>query len=439
MNRPGAEAEQTLQALNPRFLECIHCGLCLNFCPTFTLLGTEADSPRGRIYLMRAVEEGRLRFSPAVVRHLDLCLGCRACETVCPSGVHYGALLTLAREQIEKEFSRPLRQKILRKALLTLLTRPKLMALSLLPFLTLARLTRRPIAPPSFLFRWMVGSAGPMFLPPNTALWPRKWPEVIPAQGRERARVLFLPGCVMNLLYAYINEATLRVLSRNGVTVVIPPGAGCCGALPLHQGEVERARNCARQWIRVYEKYAEKHGAELLLTNSAGCGSAMKEYAEILQKDSEYSQKAKAFSESVKDVCEFLVSLQVLPSRGFQKLRVTYHDACHLAHAQGILTPPRELLKQIPGIELVELEEADTCCGSAGIYNFTQPRLATLLLQRKVDHIKETGASVVVMGNPGCLMWIQSGLWAEGHPIKVLHTLELLDQAYETDGTETLS
>lgn len=438
MNKLKTSTEQTLQVLNPRFLECIHCGLCLNFCPTFTLLGTEADSPRGRIYLMRAVEEGRLSFSPAVVRHLDLCLGCRACETACPSGVHYGALLTLAREQIEREFPRPLRQKLLRKALLILLTHPKLMALVLLPFLTLARWTRRPVAPPSFLFRWLAGSAGPMFLPPRTALWPRKWPKVLPARGQERDRVLFLPGCVMSLLYAYINESTLRVLNHNGVTVVIPPEAGCCGALLLHQGEVEVARNCARRWIRVYEKYAKKYGVKLLLTNSAGCGSAMKEYREILQQDTEYSQRAEIFSESVQDVCEFLSSLEILPPRGFQKLRVTYHDACHLAHAQGIRTPPRELLKQIPGIELVELEEADTCCGSAGIYNFTQPQLATQLLQCKVNHIVKTGASAVVTGNPGCLMWIQSGLWAEGHPIKVLHTLELLDQAYKTDGTEAL-
>lgn len=416
---PGLD-EETL-------LDCIHCGICLSACPTYDLLGTEADSPRGRIYLMRALSEGRVELDETVVGHLDSCLGCRACESACPSGVHYGEILTHVRDEIERRYPRSGRDKAARRVLLDILTSPGRLA----PLMAGARLMGgifgAGAGPVGMVNRFLFGPNAPAVpIPREGGLSVSPLPEFTPAKRERRARVAVLAGCVMQVLFQRVNRATVRVLAENGCDVLVPRETGCCGAFHMHNGYLDDARVRAKALIEAYER--EKFDA--VIVNSAGCGSSMKEYPELFKGDGQWEARARALAAKTRDVSEYLIELGIVrPSRGIAK-RVTYHDACHLAHGQKVRTQPRQLLDAIPGLELVEFRDADWCCGSAGIYNFLQPELAVRLQQKKVDNILAAEPEVVATGNPGCHSWIEAGLRARGSSVEVRHTIELLDEAY---------
>ncbi|MDR5695825.1 MAG: (Fe-S)-binding protein [Armatimonadota bacterium] len=406
----------------PELYQCVHCGLCLNHCPTYRDLRLETESPRGRIHLVKALADGRISLTPRFAEHIYLCLICRACETACPAGVQFGRIAEAARAAIGPPGSGAGR----------FLTRLFLNAI--LPFPHRLRLLIRALR---FLQRSGLVALGRVFLPKR--LWeaqsmlppiPRHFfdpPEVLPAMGNRRARVAFLSGCVMSTLFSDVNEATVRVLQRNGCEVVIPRNQGCCGALNAHNGEVEAAKAMARRNIDAFLAT----GADYVLTNAAGCGAAMKEYGHLLADDPAYVHKAMEFARKVRDVTEFLAEIGLNPPPGHVPLRVTYQDPCHLAHGQRVRAQPRALLRAIPGIELVEMEASDRCCGSAGIYNLTQPEMSRRLLEEKVANIQRTGAQAVVAPNPGCMLQIRYGLKRAGLEMPVYHLLDLMDQAYQ--------
>jgi len=401
-----------------KFLDCVHCGLCLSACPTYIELGTEMDSPRGRVYLMKALEDGSLPVTSDVARHLDLCLGCRACETACPSGVHYGDLIEAARCFVEEHHRRSPLDRWRRRLITTVFPRPQLLRTLLLPLRLLDLMGM--LAP----LRRMSSTLA--MLPPLGAWEPLA--ETVQACGPAQRRVGLLAGCVAQVLFAEVNRATVRVLARNGCAVTVPARQGCCGALHLHNGARPAALACARRNIDAFP-------AELsaIITNAAGCGAMLKEYGALLADDPVYAERARAFSAKVRDVTEYLVALPMVPPPGELHQRVTYHDACHLAHGQGIREAPRQLLRQIPGLVLVELPDSDTCCGSAGSYNLTEAAMARRLGERKVANIQSTGATVVAAANPGCSLQIQAGLRRAGAGTLVLHPVELLDRAYSQD------
>jgi glycolate oxidase iron-sulfur subunit len=418
--------------LDPRFLDCIHCGLCLSSCPTFTILGTEADSPRGRIYLMRALAEGRAEPTDALLSHLDACLGCRACETACPSGIHYGELLEETRAATEIHRSRPFLDRMGRAALLGTLTQPDRLAMMMRGAATLGG--KNPQMP-GFLVRLITGKPSPsMPLPSAPRLVRKSYPAVMKPKGEIRRRAGFLTGCVMSVLYEKTNDATIRSLLRNGVEVHIPGDQGCCGALHAHNGDLGTAREMARRNLNAFHR---AH-VDVIVTNSAGCGSVMKEYAHLLKDDPEYAKLAEEFSAKAKDVTEVLASLEDLTPFQETPVRAAYHDACHLAHGQGVRSQPRALLEKIPGLSLIPLTESDFCCGSAGIYNFTQPELAGKLLERKIENIEAAEPEWLIAGNPGCLMWIATGLSARKSGVQILHTIEALDRAWGGEATYPL-
>jgi glycolate oxidase iron-sulfur subunit len=408
-------------------LECVHCGICLSACPTYDVLGTEADSPRGRIYLIRALAEGRAQIDESTVRHLDTCLGCLACQTACPSAVPYGELLNEARGQIEKRYKRPAQDQRSRKVLLDLVTQPAKMAPLMLGAKVMGGIFGEGGGPVGMVNRFLFGPNAPkMPTPPEAGLTVKPLPAFTPAKGERRVKVTMLAGCVMQVLFQRVNRATIRVLAENGCDVTVAHSAGCCGAFHLHNGFLDEAREKAKALIQAYER--EEYDA--LVINSAGCGSAIKEYEELFHGQPEWQERARKFLAKAKDVSEYLAELGLRPPKNPFAKRVAYHDACHLAHAQGIRSQPRELLKAVPGLELVEFANSDWCCGSAGIYNFLQPELAVQMQERKVGNIMAASPDVVVMGNPGCHSWIESGLRARGNAVEVLHTVELLDRAY---------
>jgi len=398
-----------------KFLDCVHCGLCLSACPTYIELGTEMDSPRGRIYLMKGLEEGSLTLTPDVARHLDLCLGCRACETACPSGVRYGELIESARSFVEERHERSFADRLRRRVITVLFPHPQLLRALLLP-LRFLELVGGLAA-----LRRINGFAAML---PKLGWW-EPLPEIVSSCGAERQRVGFVAGCVAQVLFAETNRATVRVLTRNGCSVTTPTRQGCCGALYLHAGARREALDCARHNIDTFPDHLDA-----IIVNAAGCGVALKQYGELLADDPHYAARAHAFSAKVRDVTEFLAGLPLEKPENEAHARVTYHDACHLAHGQGIRAAPRALLQQIPGLELVELPESDTCCGSAGSYNLTEPEMARRLGDRKVANIRATGATCVAAANPGCAMQIQAGLRRAGLDISVKHPVELLDAAY---------
>jgi glycolate oxidase iron-sulfur subunit len=384
-------------------------------CPTYRELGTEMDSPRGRIYLMKALEDGSVGMTPDIARHLDLCLGCRACETACPSGVRYGNLVEAARSFVEEHHRRPAFDRWRRALITWVFPHPQRLRMALRPLLVLERLGILELLRRAWpLVSMLPQLEGPVLLP-----------EVVPAQGTERGRVGFLTGCVAQVLCSRINGATVRVLAQNGCTVITPPAQPCCGALYLHAGKRAAALECARRNLEAFPV-----DLDAIIVNAAGCGAMMKEYGDLLADDPAYAERARAFSAKVRDVTEFLATLPLAPPRGAIRARVAYHDACHLAHAQGVREAPRQLLRQIRGIELVELADADTCCGSAGSYNLTEPVMARRLAERKVANIRATGATCVAAANPGCILQIQAGLRRAELSTRVLHPIELLDQAY---------
>lgn len=412
--------------------DCVHCGFCLPACPTYLLWGREADSPRGRIYLMKAALDGRTSRDETFRLHIDRCLGCMACVTACPSGVQYGRLIEHTRPAIEDR-SRPLFDRAYRSFLFALFPYPGRLrwiagVLRIAQRLRLQRAFRA-----SGLGSWLPRRLAALerIAPAHVPAASIDLPAAIAPAGAERRRVGLLLGCVQRVFFPDVNAATARVLSAEGCAVIVPPEQACCGALMLHTGRVDDAAAAARRLIDVFERA----GIDQIVINAAGCGSAMKEYGVLLRDDREYAAKARAFSARCVDVSEFLAGLEPRATRHAVPLRVAYQDACHLGHAQGIRTEPRRVLETIPGVELCDVAEADVCCGSAGVYNLLEPEAAAALRDRKVRHVRATGAQVLVSANPGCLLQIESGLRAAGDTMRLMHVVQLLDASIH--GTPT--
>jgi glycolate oxidase iron-sulfur subunit len=420
-----------LQPLEPLMDACVHCGFCLPTCPSYLLLGQEMDSPRGRIYLMRAGAEERIQITPAVVEHFDTCLGCMACETACPSGVRYAPLLEQTRASVERGHTRPAGERWMRRLLFAVLPFPRRLRLLTLPLL-LAETVRRW---PSVLSALPGRLKAAITLAPTVSFSDamRETPAHTPAVGEPRLRVGLLTGCVQRAFFGDVNRATARVLAAEGCEVVAPQAQGCCGALALHAGEDGSARQFARSLIAAFDQTK----VDVVAVNAAGCGSAMKEYGHLLRNDPEWAERAKVFAAKVKDVTEVLVSLD--PPRATRRampLRVAYHDACHLAHAQGIRREPRQLLASIPGVTVTPIGEGEICCGSAGIFNLVQPEMAATLGRRKAGHIHDTSPDVVVTSNPGCILQLRAAARERGDTWPVIHIVELLDAAIGGDTTD---
>ena len=403
--------------------QCVHCGFCLPVCPTYILWKEEMDSPRGRIYLMKMAAEGDASINETWVSHFDACLGCMACMTACPSGVDYGKLIEATRAQIERRYERPAKEKRFRSFLFSTFTQPKRLRLMAIPLRLYQQtgfqnLVRR-IGIPKLLPKRL--QAMEALLPRVPA--PEKVPELTLAQGEKRRRVGLLLGCVQRVFFSQVNAATARVLAAEGCEVVAPEAQPCCGALLVHTGEEEQAIQLARQTIDTFEKA----GVDTVIINAAGCGSNVKEYAHLLRDDPEYAERAKAFSAKCRDIFEFLAELEPRAPRHPLPMRVAYHDACHLQHAQRIRVQPRTVLTGIPNLEILEIPEAAVCCGSAGIYNLVQPEAAAELGDRKVSRVAEVNPDMVVSANPGCLLQLQSALARAGRKVPVHHGIELVD------------
>ena len=408
---------------------CVHCGFCLPTCPTYLLWGEEMDSPRGRIYLMKAGVEGRAEMTPAFVSHFDNCLGCLACVTACPSGVQYGPLIEKTRAQIEQKYPRPAADRWFRRALMAVLPYPWRMRLAMLPLALMGGLLRRVLGADASggsrqgllaRLRSSLSVAPPVTLSGLFA----STPEVTPAKGKARLKVAMLTGCVQRLAFGQVNEATVRVLTAEGCQVTAPAAQGCCGALPLHSGHIDQARALARRTIEVFER----SGAERLVVNAAGCGSAMKDYGELFAGDPAWAARAHAFSAKVRDISQLLTELgPPRAKRYLLKARVAYHDACHLAHGQGVRAEPRALLQAIPGMVVVSPAESEICCGSAGIYNLVQPGPAADLGDRKAGHLAALTPDMIATANPGCTLQIAAAGRRLGHNWPVFHPIELID------------
>jgi glycolate oxidase iron-sulfur subunit len=389
---------------------CVHCGICLPQCPTYRVLGEEMDSPRGRIYLMRAHAEGRLTLTPTFARHMELCLGCRACETACPSGVPFGSLLEATRAELHAAGITSYRRALARM-IRALFPEPARLG-RLLPLLRIYQRSglQRIVRASGLLRSTPRLAAMDALLPPLAS--PARLPEFVCARGRRRGRVGLVTGCVQRHLHAPVNADTARLLSLAGWDVLIPRGQGCCGALDLHAGRAAAFTERARRLVAAFPA-----DVDAIVVNAAGCGAAMKTYADP------------AFARRVRDVSELLVDAE-LPL-GPLPITATYHDACHLAHGQRIRTEPRRLLARIPDLRLVPLDDSDLCCGSAGVYNLLEPQMADRLLAMKLDRIAETGAAVVASGNPGCGLQIAKGCRQRGLDIEVVHTVELIARSVD--------
>lgn len=402
--------------------DCVHCGFCLPACPTYTLWGEEMDSPRGRIYLMNEGLEGESLTAP-MVEHFDACLGCMACVTACPSGVQYDKLIVATRAQVDRRFERSRADRALRGAIFALFPYPRRLRalrgpLRLHQRSGLSRLIRK-----SGLLQRLSPTLAMMETLAPPVVRAEKVPERTPAQGERRGTVGMLLGCVQREFFPGVNAATARVLSAEGFEVIAPAGQGCCGALSSHTGREPEAQRFARALIDTFEQ-AE---VDQVVVNSAGCGSAMKEYAALLADDPEYAGRAKVFADKVRDVSEILAAAGPVATRHPLPVTIAYHDACHLSHAQGVRAQPRDLLRGIPALELREIAEGDLCCGSAGIYNILNPGPARELGDRKAANVLQTKAQLLVTGNPGCLMQVAASLERSGAHIALAHTIEVLD------------
>jgi len=406
----------------PELYQCVHCGLCLNQCPTYRALRLEPESPRGRIHLVRAAAEGRIELNQRFQDHLYLCLLCRACETACPSGVQYGRIAETAREIIGPPGSK-LARTVLNFAFTQLLPYPRRLRFiaGLMRFYQRSGL--RPLV--CFLLTKKARQMESM-LPAIPKRFFDPEARILPAIGQRRARVAMLNGCVMPLLFGDVNEATVQVLRRNGCDVVFPRNQICCGALNLHNGESVAAKQMARRNIDAFLDA----GVDTVIVNAAGCGAAMKEYDHLLRDDPIYAEKAKRFSSIVKDAAQFLGDLGLVGKLAPLKMTVTYQDPCHLAHGQRVRSQPRNLLKSIPGLQFKEMDGSDRCCGSAGIYNITHPEMSQHLLKEKMQSVASTEADSVVAPNPGCMLQLRYGSQQYGPEVKVYHLMDLLDRAY---------
>jgi len=403
--------------------KCVHCGFCLPVCPTYVLWGQEMDSPRGRIYLMKLAGEGVTEMNPNWVSHFDSCLGCMACMTACPSGVDYGKLIEATRAQIERKTERPRGEKLHRRFMFETFTRPDRLRRMRLPLLAYQKSGLQAVVRELGLLKLF-----PKKIQAMEALLPKfgrreAVAEVTPAAGTKRRRVGLLLGCVQREFFPQVNAATARVLAAEGCEVVAPQAQPCCGALLVHAGEEFAAVELAKKTIDAFGRA----NVDTIVTNAAGCGSNVKEYGHLLRDDPDYAERAKVFATKCKDVSEVLTELEPHAARHALKLRVAFHDSCHLQHAQGVRLQPRALLSGIPGLELAEIPEAAICCGSAGIFNLVQPDAANELGDRKAQLIAPLKSDVVATGNPGCMLQMQSALERHGQKIPVVHTIQLLD------------
>jgi glycolate oxidase iron-sulfur subunit len=405
--------------------DCVHCGFCLPTCPTYQLWGEEMDSPRGRIHLMSQHEEG-LPLSDSMAEHFDRCLGCMACVTACPSGVKYDRLIEVTRAQVEDEHSRSRTDRLLREAIFAVFPYPKRLRALRWP-LRAYQASKINMAP--LLNRLSPTLAAMERLAPPRAKHVRL-PERLEARGERRAVVGMLTGCVQREFFPGVNAATARVLAMEGCDVLIPKGQGCCGALSLHSGRAAEAKEFAKQTI---ETFAD---VDTVVVNAAGCGSAMKDYVDVLAGDPEWAERATAFSAKTRDLTEFLTELGPRATRHPLEITVAYHDACHLAHAQGVRAQPRALLKAIPGLEVREIADPEICCGSAGVYNLLQPEAAGELGDHKAGNVSATGADLLVAANPGCSLQIATALRRRGEEIAVAHTAEVIDASIRGIGKE---
>ncbi len=402
---------------------CVHCGFCLPTCPTYVLWNTEMDSPRGRIVLMDAAGEDNATLSDAMVTHWDRCLGCQACETACPSGVEYGTLIGATRAQVERNHTRPLGERAFRRLAFEAFTHP-------------GRL--RALVPAAVAGRrlGLTGTAGGRLgrfpklrvlraLAPDVSLKATvaRLPETTPARGERRARVGMLLGCVQRVFFHDVNAATVRVLAAEGFEVFAPRSVRCCGALMLHSGAEAEALDLAKAMIETFQD------CDVVAVNAAGCSSSMKEYGHLLSDDEDWAERAERFSEKVRDVSQLLTESDPVAPRHPVPLKVAYHDACHLAHAQKVRSEPRTLLGTIPELEVVEPKEWEICCGSAGIYNLLQPEAGRDLGRRKAQNLLDTGAEAIASGNPGCTLQISAYLREQGHPLPLYHPIELVDRS----------
>ncbi|MEI7555704.1 heterodisulfide reductase-related iron-sulfur binding cluster [Candidatus Chlorohelix sp.] len=430
---------------------CIHCGLCLNQCPTYRVTGNETESPRGRLYLMRAFAEGRISGqSESLQKHLNQCLQCRACESACPSGVKYGHLVELTSAEVAQQTAQKQSrtEKIIRWLVFRqLFPKPNNLRYFALAtrfyqrspiqkinravgFLRLPALSKIGLGKLADLEETLLPPISkPLFEPPEEGK--------VPALTEQKYRVALFSGCVMSIAFAGINEATVRVLTRNHCEVVVPESLNCCGALHVHNGDREYGKEMAIRNIEVFEESERKFGKfDAIIINAAGCGAMLKEYGELLKSDKAMAKRAEAFSEKVKDITEFLASIELNRNFGRINRRITYQDACHLLHGQKIQFPPRALLKAIPGIELVEMKDSDKCCGSAGIYNVTNSELSLQILDEKMENIADARPQCIIVANPGCHLQMKLGVKRAGlqkglgKPIDVAHIVELLDEAY---------
>ena len=422
---PDAPAESDLY-------RCVHCGLCLSACPTYVETALEMESPRGRLALMKAVNEGRVEITPRIVSHWEACLQCRACEAVCPSGVPYGRIMERTRAQVRAAGlqGRELR-RFSRFFLRAALPHPRRLRFGAHLIRFYQRLGIQRLLRLSRLLHLLPGGLAQLEsqLPPMSRKFFGPSATVHPARGDKKMTVALLSGCVMPLMQGPAMEATVRVLTRNGCDVMVPEGQGCCGALNAHAGDLDTSRAMARTNIDALMAA----GVERVVTSSAGCGSTMKEYGALLKDDPDYSAKAVRFSEIMQDVTEFLVDLPFQAPSATVNRTVTYQDPCHLAHAQRITAAPRAILNSIPGLELVEMENSTLCCGGAGIYSSVQPALSQRLLRRKMNAIDATGTQEVITANPGCMLQVEQGFRSLAVAGRVRHVVDILDEAYSLE------
>jgi len=428
-----------LEENNDKLLTCVHCGLCLPSCPTYRVLGNENDSPRGRVYLMRGVVEGKLQIGEAFISHIDLCLGCRACESACPSSVPYGHLLEAARAEVAEAKAKrgSLAEFALRFFLNQVFTRPWLLRAGMTltrwlrdsGFARLAFDTQLVSGRLRFALALLLVTRSPVVVAATNERASKEITETVRVKGATKkapSTVALLRGCVMEGLFGETNRATERVLARNGCTLMEADGQVCCGALHAHAGQLESAKRLAQQNIEAFLA----SDCERIIVNAAGCGAAMKEYAVWFADDAQLADRAREFSAKVRDVSEFLAEIGIAPPEQRVERRVAYDAPCHLLHAQRIAQAPIDLLKAIPGLQLVPLRGSENCCGGAGIYNLQHPELSGDILADKLASIRESGADTVATANPGCIMQIGAGALINGLDVEVIHPVELLDAAY---------
>ena len=406
--------------------DCVHCGFCLPACPTYVLWGQEMDSPRGRIYLTRMGLDGRAAFTDTYREHFDACLGCMACVTACPSGVQYGALLETVRPQIERHAPRSWADRLFRRLIFAVFPKPDRLRLLTWPLWIYQRSGLQGLMKALGVREWLPPRLRALESLAPTVSLTRTGPKPgtrVPARPPARLRVGLLLGCVQRVFFDHVNAATVRVLAAEGCEVVIPDGQVCCGALMVHAGQEEQALASARQIVDAFDAA----DVDLVVTNAAGCGSTLKEYGRLLEDDPAYAARAAALAARARDISEVLSELEPRATRHLLRVRVAYHDACHLQHGQGISRQPRQILATIPGLEVVEIAEGTLCCGSAGIYNLVQPEPARTLGERKARHVLATRADIVASSNPGCLLQMRAALADMGHSLPMVHLVEILD------------